>query len=57
MLDVDWFAVQVTLMHLGLKLHTLCAPLIVLPSTPEVLHATQASETSVSKGRNRARND
>jgi hypothetical protein len=42
-------------MHLGLKLQALCAPLLV-PSTPEALHATLASETSVSEGRNRARN-
>jgi hypothetical protein len=27
--DVDWFAVRVTLMHLGLKLQALCAPLLV----------------------------
>jgi hypothetical protein len=27
--DVDWFAVQVTPMHLCLKLQALCAPLVV----------------------------
>jgi hypothetical protein len=27
--DVDWFAVPVTPMHLGLKLQALCAPLLV----------------------------
>jgi hypothetical protein len=52
---VDWFAVRVTPMHLGLKLQALCAPLLV-PSVNSRGAPHHASKASVSEGRNRARN-